>query len=522
MTVELGTGYVSIVPDTKGLGRKLVSDMNGIGTTAGQSAGKSMGLGLGKAVLGAVAALGIGTLIGKEIGKGIKDGIAIGESINKVKVVFEDSADAVLAFGDQGAKALGMSRLAALEAAGTFGNLLTATGLGEKQAAEFSTTMVQLGADLASFNNTSPEEALEALRSGLSGETEPLKRFGINLQDAILKQEALNMGIYDGTGILTPAQKAQASYAVIMKQSAKAQGDFARTSDGVANKSKIVAAQWADLRATLGEKLMPVIGKILDFVSKLIDGFSGLKGSGAGDFFKGVGEAVAPVVESIKNLAATVLPLIKKWWDQNGSAVLMGIEGAFNIVAGAIKFVIDAITTVVRLLSGDFKGAAKSAGGMLEGLGTIAKGVFQVIAAKFAQFGNGFRNVINTVIIPAVNRIIDGLNKIPGVNIGKVGYITTKATDSGQTSQRPGAFDIGGIATGPTSGYPAILHGTEAILPLNNPRRAAEVAASAGLGGLVINVYAQDKSSIPFIKSAVKQVLREEVRSGRQLALGGA
>ena len=63
-----------------------------------------------------------------------------------------------------------------------------------------SLKLVELAADLASFNNTSPEDALLALRSGLSGETEPLKRYGIAINDARLKQEALNQGIYEGEG----------------------------------------------------------------------------------------------------------------------------------------------------------------------------------------------------------------------------------------------------------------------------------------------------------------------------------
>ena len=121
-----------------------------------------------------------------------------------------------------------------------------------------STSVVELAGDLASFNNVSPQEALEALRSGLVGETEPLRRFGVNINDAALKAQALKDGLIKSTKEgLTPAQKAQAAYSLIMEQTKTAQGDFARTSDGMANKTRIASAQFKDAAASLGNDLLP-------------------------------------------------------------------------------------------------------------------------------------------------------------------------------------------------------------------------------------------------------------------------
>jgi hypothetical protein len=105
-----------------------------------------------------------------------------------------------------------------------------------------SKTLVQLAADLASFNNTSVDDALVALRSGLSGEAEPLKRYGIALSDARMRQELMAQGVKDLGATLTPLQKTQAAYTLILKDSKLAQGDFARTSTGLANEQRIAAA----------------------------------------------------------------------------------------------------------------------------------------------------------------------------------------------------------------------------------------------------------------------------------------
>lgn len=180
------------------------------------------------------------------------------ESLSKVKVVFGDAAGGVEEFANSAATSLGMSKQVALEATGTFGNLFTAIGLGKPAAADMSIGIVQLASDLASFNNLKPEEALEKLRAGLVGEVEPLRTLGINLNAAAVEQKALQMGLAETKDELTDAAKLQARYALITEQSKTAQGDFARTSDGMANSIRIAKAQAADLSAEFGEQLLPV------------------------------------------------------------------------------------------------------------------------------------------------------------------------------------------------------------------------------------------------------------------------
>ncbi|RTL08427.1 MAG: hypothetical protein EKK62_07665 [Acidimicrobiia bacterium] len=200
----------------------------------------------------------------------------LAEAQTKAQVVFGDSIASVQAFGDTAAESIGQSERQALEAAGTFGNLFRAIGLSEQQSAEFSVTLTTLASDLASFNNASADEALTALRSGLVGETEPLKRFGVNLNEATLKAKALQLGLAEGTGALDANAKAQAAYAIILEQTALAQGDFERTSDGLANKQRIATAEYEDARAELGEGLLPIMKQATDIGITMTRAFSAL------------------------------------------------------------------------------------------------------------------------------------------------------------------------------------------------------------------------------------------------------
>ena len=195
------------------------------------------------------------------------------ESLSKMNVVFGDNASAVEKWANTSATAMGLSKQSAVEAAGTYGNLFQAFGISQDSATKMSTSLVQLASDMASFNNTSVDDALLALRSGLSGETEPLKKFGIALSDVRLKEEALSMGLIKTTsGTLPPAIKAQAAYSLAMKDTALAQGDFERTSDGTANTMRILQAQMQNAKAALGAGLLPVFQALLLALKPVIAG----------------------------------------------------------------------------------------------------------------------------------------------------------------------------------------------------------------------------------------------------------
>lgn len=227
-----------------------------------------------KLALGFAAVGAAGIYMGKQVFDGGMKMIHLGsnleESQSKVNAVFGESANVIQEFSKTTATSLGITRQASLEAAGTFGNLIQAFGISRSSAAEMSKTMVTLAADLASFNNVPIQDVFNALRSGLSGETEPLKRFGVALNDVRLKEEAMRMGLYKGTGALTISAKTQAAYALILKDTSLAQGDVARTSDGFANQMRFLKAALEDAGAELGLVLLPYAKRFVTFINNNI------------------------------------------------------------------------------------------------------------------------------------------------------------------------------------------------------------------------------------------------------------
>lgn len=319
------TVKVNFIGDAKDLNKAIDSADGKLGGF-GESVGK-----FGKA---ATLAMGAGAVAAGVFAKSAIDaGSDLNESMSKVNVVFGESSDEIIKWADNSAKAFGQSKQQALEAAGTYGNLFQAFGVGAEESEKMSTSLVELASDLASFNNTSVDEALQALQSGLTGETEPLKRFGVAINETRIQMEAARLGLvkyaanqdevdeiiakskiahqeyaeavakYGADSVeaskkkaaadklvekyreavkgeaqdLDQAAKAQAAYSLILQDTAAAQGDFARTSDGAANKQRIMQAQIQDLQATIGQKLLPVFQAVLSIiVDKLIPGIESL------------------------------------------------------------------------------------------------------------------------------------------------------------------------------------------------------------------------------------------------------
>ncbi len=289
----------------------------------------------------------------------------LSESIAKSNTVFGKNAQQIQQWSETTARALGVSQQAALEAAGTYGNLFRAFGISEQESAKMSQALVTLAADLASFNNVPIEDALLALRSGLSGETEPLKRFGIALNEARLKEQALADGLITTTkGVLPQAIKTQAAYALILKDSALAQGDVARTSDGLANQLKFLQAGLEDAKAGFGQALLPAVLSVVSaFNEKLLPAIErvvkAIQLQGAEGGLKAIATEIANVITNLNGTAKAVKDLI---------LVFIGIRIVIPIVLGlqaswvAVTASIGATATATQIAAGVMKRALISTG----------------------------------------------------------------------------------------------------------------------------------------------------------------
>jgi len=197
----------------------------------------------------------------------------LNESISKSNVIFGSSAKAIQGWAATADQALGLSQTAALEAAGNFAILGQSAGLTGVQLNTFSTDLTGLAADLASFNNTTTDEAITALAAGLRGESEPLRRFGVLLSESAVQAKAMEMGLAATAKELTDQDKVLARNALILEQTTLQQGDFARTADGAANQQRILAAEIENSRAAIGEGLLPAYRDLLTQLVKVVEFF---------------------------------------------------------------------------------------------------------------------------------------------------------------------------------------------------------------------------------------------------------
>jgi hypothetical protein len=310
---------------------------------------------------GALAFAALGAAAGAMAIKIGKDAIGaasdFAEEISKAKVIFGDASKDIEAFAETAADSLGQSKKQAVSAASTFATLGKAAGLTGKDLSKFSIGFVKLASDLASFNNTSPEEAIQAIGAALRGEAEPIRKYGILLNDATLKNEALALGLIKSTKeALSPANKVLAAQAAIYKQTSDAQGDFAKTSDGLANSQRILAANIEDVKTTLGESLLPVALKFSDFlkndfvpaVKGLVDGLTGQSRKAAVPAFLTFGE----VIEDSETAGYDLGKALRELGDGLGS--LAGIfDSSTSDDSGFVRF-INLLTSMVEGLDSLF------------------------------------------------------------------------------------------------------------------------------------------------------------------------
>lgn len=236
------------------------------------------------------------------------------EETEKTGVVFGRNAQQVQAWSKTLAQSFGVAEGAALEASGRFGNMLRPLGFGQKAAATMSERLVELAADMASFNNTKPDEVLQALSSGLAGQVRPLRQFGVFLSQARIEEEALADGIAKHGQKLSQAQKVQAAYNIILKDTRLQQGDVARNTESLSVAQSKFSAGIKDLESRLGTALLPTLTK---YVNKAAEWLNQTENQERiqrifTDAVKKTSAFVDALASSFKSIVGTVRPLVEE------------------------------------------------------------------------------------------------------------------------------------------------------------------------------------------------------------------
>jgi hypothetical protein len=185
------------------------------------------------------------------------------EMVTKTDAIFGQSAQSVQDWSKTTTTAFGISQREALATVSSFGALFAPIGIVGEQAAKQSEKLTELGGDLAAFYDTDVASALDAVRSGLVGESEPLRRYGVQLSEARVQAEAMAASGKKHASELTNQEKALARIKIIFDDTAIAQGNFGDTSDDLAGQTKILSAEIDNLKVAVGEGLVPALTGIV-------------------------------------------------------------------------------------------------------------------------------------------------------------------------------------------------------------------------------------------------------------------
>lgn len=442
MALDVGTLVAFLTVDPSGFDK---------GLQQGESKFKRFG---SKAVKAAqVASFAIAGALVSQLPGAISAAGDLAETASKVSVLFGDAAGEVQAFASTAAGALGQSKQQALDAASTFAVFGKSAGVSGTELAKFSTNLVTLSSDMASFFNTDPSQAAEAISAALRGEAEPIRAYGVLLDEATIKAKAIEMGLLKskvsveevakanlgarvaqkayndevaktGPNSLAAQQKMQAlrdaqarlkeatagtigdldkqgkilaTVGAISDQTKDAQGDFARTSDGLANQERILKAEFENLRAELGTNLLPIAKEFVGFLLKMLE------------YGKANQSWLVPTILALASLGSVI------WIISKAMKAWVAVQWLLNVAMSAnpIGLIIAAIALLVAgiiLLWNNSEAFRNFWIGLWEHIVAAAKAVGAWFAGPFVDFFKRWYNEARAMFLGIVNFVIGKFN----------------------------------------------------------------------------------------------------------------
>lgn len=429
------------------------------------------------------------------------------ENLNKLDVAFGSNSQAVKDWANTASTEFGLSKVQATDAASAFGALGKGIGLSEAEAADMSTTLAGLSADLGSYFNVGIDQSSKALEGIFTGESEALKKFGVVMTDTNLQKFAEDQGLVWKE--LDQTQKTMLRYQYVLDKTKDAQGDFSRTSDGTANSTKMFQASLQDLGTAIGTNLLPIITPVIQKITELINKF----------------QTLSPEAQKIITIVGLIVAAI--------GPVLMIVGtliSSIGAIAGAIGMVTLPMLGIVAVIA-----AVVAAGIYLyKNWDTIkAKAIAfkDAVVAAFENFKtrvtttfNNIKTAIVTPIQTAINTVKGIIDKIKGwfpINIGKI-FSNLKLPHfklSGEFSLKNKTvphLSVDWYKTGGIFDSPSVIGvgeaGAEAVVPLD--KLWDKLDNLQGETNIVINVNGSNKDPRE-IAEEVKRVLIKETNQRR-------
>lgn len=339
---------------------------------------------------------------------GVENASDLTEVQNVVDTVFGESAQKVEDFSKRASTAFGMSELSVKQYAGSMGAMLDSMGIAETDTADMSLALVGLAGDMASFYNLDHDTAWEKIRSGISGETEPLKQLGINMSVANLEAYALSQGIEKAYSEMTAAEQATLRYNYLMETTANAQGDFAKTSDSFANQQKILELQFENLATNLGTFLLPNLNAIITAFNDMMSGELSLE--------QGIGQLTQIVVDLANSIVAQLPALV----DAGITMVQALLQGIIEMLPSLAPVATTLIVSLANLILQNLPAVVEAG---IQTILALVNGIAQALPELVPAIVDAVI-LIATSLLDNIGLIIDaGINLIIGLGQGLINAI---------------------------------------------------------------------------------------------------
>lgn len=357
---------------------------------------KNFGLEIGKALL----------QFGKEAVGAASD---LREVQNVVDVTFGENAGQINAWAKTAITQFGLTETKAKQFASTMGAMMKSSGLAGPEIVDMSEKLAGLAADMSSFYNMDFDTAFQKIRSGISGETEPLKQLGINMSVVNLEAFALQQGISKAFNEMSQGEQIMLRYQYLMQATADAQGDFARTADSLANSKRLFEANIQSIQTKLGEFLVGPLATATGFLNDFLGALTPTGNRTVLDDFADIDLQTEQKLQKIRETATEAgllvdtLNSISNSVDNTAqsSGLISFIESLSGKVSGldsALESakngqIEEAITNLAKALSAELGGDPAKWENMLRAIGDNAAGAIAATSGDSAKTKAFLENV---------------------------------------------------------------------------------------------------------------------------------